>query len=113
MNPEEIIKLGYDIIDDDHYFKEARYRTAISRIYYGLLHHIRIVKQLLYIDTLHLHSDLITKLKDSDNVLGNFLGYMRDFRTKADYLINQEVGQKTLDDFLILVRKARERLETI
>jgi len=113
LNPEELIKLGYDIIDDERYFIEARYRTAISRIYYGFLHHIRIIRQLLHIDTLHLHSDLIASIKDLDNVLGNFLGYMKDFRTLADYHINQNVGKKTLDDFLTLVERVKERLEII
>lgn len=113
MDPEELIKLGLDIIDDEHYFIEARYRTAISRIYYGLLHHIRIVKRLLYIDTHNLHTDLIDKIKDLDTVLGNYLGNMKDYRTVADYHINQNVGKKTLDDFLKFYYRVREKIEII
>ena len=85
----------------------------IQKINYILLHHIRIIRQLFHIDTLHLHSDLIANIKDLDNVLGNFLGNMKDFRTLADYHINQNVGKKTLDDFLILVERVKERLEII
>ncbi len=111
MNPEEIIKLGLDLIDDDHYFLEARYRTAISRIYYGLLHHIRIVKKLLHIDTRYFHSELIDAIKDLDTLLGTYLGNMQDYRTEADYYINQKVGKKTIDDFLKFYERVREKIE--
>ena len=113
MDPEEFINLGLDIIDDERYFNEARYRTAISRIYYGLLHHIRIIKRLFYIDTNKLHTDLIDKIKDLDTVLGTYLGNMKDYRTIADYHINQNVGKKTLDDFLKFYKRVREKIEII
>lgn len=111
MNPEEIIRLGQDIIYDESYFEEARYRTAISRIYYGTLHHLRIIKRLLHIDTRYLHSELIDAIKDLDNILGNYLGNMRDFRTEADYYINQNLGKKTLDEFLKFFNRVKERIE--
>ncbi len=111
MNPEEIIKLGLDLIDDEHYFREARYRTAISRIYYGLLHHIRIIKKLLYIDTHHFHTELIDAIKDLDTVLGTYLGNMREYRTESDYFITQKVGKKTLDDFLKVYDRVIEKIE--
>jgi len=79
MNPEEFIILGEALIDDDSYDLEARRRTAIGRIYYGLLHYIRLVKQLTYIDTEHLHTDLIDKINDLDTTLGTMLVNMKEF----------------------------------
>ncbi len=111
MNPEEFIKLGMDIIDDESYIKEARYRTAISRIYYGLLHHIRIIKRLLHIDTRHFHTELIDAINDLDTVLGNYLGNMKDYRTEADYYINQNLEKKTLDEFLKFFDRVWEIIE--
>lgn len=108
LNPEEFIILGEALIDDNSYDAEARRRTAIGRIYYGLLHYIRLIKQLTYIDTEHLHTDLIDKINDLDTKLGNLLENMKEFRTKADYNLNIKPN---LNSFLKIHKRIKERLE--
>ena len=110
LNPEDFITLGKTMIEDDSYGLEARRRTAIGRIYYGLLHYIRIIKHLTYIDTEHLHTDLIDKITDLDTKLGNFLVTMKEFRTKADYNLNKKPN---LDSFLKVYKRIKKRLEVI
>jgi len=108
MNPEEFIILGEALIDDDSYDLEARRRTAIGRIYYGLLHYIRLVKQLTYIDTEHLHTDLIDKINDLDTTLGTMLVNMKEFRTIADYYLNKKPD---LNSFLKIHKRIIKRLD--
>lgn len=110
LNPEDFITLGEAIIEDDNYGLEARRRTAIGRIYYGLLHYIRIIKHLTYIDTIYLHTDLIDKINDLDTRLGNLLVNMKEFRTKADYNLNKKTN---LDSFLKVYKRIKKRLDVI
>ena len=110
LKPEDFITLGEAIIEDDSYGLEARRRTAIGRIYYGLLHYIRTINQLTYIDTEHLHTDLIDKINDIDTKLGNLLVAMREFRTKADYNLNKKPN---LVSFLKVYERIKKRLEVI
>ena len=108
LNPEEFIILGEAIIKDDSYGLEARRRTAIGRIYYGILHHIRLIKKLSHIDTEHLNSDLIDKINDLDSILGNLLISMKTFRTDADYYLNKKTH---LDSFLKTYKRIKKRLD--
>ncbi|HEC37587.1 hypothetical protein LCGC14_1277530 [marine sediment metagenome] len=111
MNPEEFINLGHALIEDENYPAEVRYRTAIGRIYYGILHHIRLVKKLFYIDTDRLHSDLIDKINVQDSTLGNFLENMKEYRTIADYKLNKEINYRSVEDFLKFFNRVLKRLE--
>ena len=111
MNPQELIKLGLKLKDDNNYFEESRYRSAISRIYYGTLHYVRLVKHLMHIDTTKLHSDLIDKVNDIDIVLGNYLENMKGFRTEADYYLQKRVDKNSLNAFLVYFNKVIESIE--
>lgn len=111
MNPEEFINLGNALIEDENYIAEVRYRTAIGRIYYGILHHIRIIKKLFHIDTNKLHSDLIDKINDLDSTLGNFLENMKEYRTIADYHLDREINYRSVEDFLKFFHRVLKRLE--
>lgn len=108
LNPEEFITLGESIIDDGSYGLEARRRTAIGRIYYGLLHYIRIVKHLTHIDIEHFHTDLIDKINDLDSRLGNLLVNMKEHRTNADYYLNIKPN---LNSFLKIHKRIKKRLD--
>lgn len=111
MNPEEFIDLGHLLIENNRYGTEVRYRTAIGRIYYGILHHIRVIKTLLYIDTNKLHSDLIDKINSIDSILGNFLENMKEYRTDADYRLNKKIDYHVVDQFLKLYNRVLNRLD--
>lgn len=106
LNPEEFITLGETIINDDSYGLEARSRTAIGRIYYGILHYIRQKEQLFYIETEDFHTELINAINDLDTILGNHLKSMKSFRTDADYYLNKKPN---LNSFL----KTYERVQKI
>lgn len=108
MNPEEFIILGEDLIKDDNYDLEARRRTAIGRIYYGLLHYIRMIKHLTHIDIKDFHTDLIDKINDLDTTLGTMLVNMKEFRTIADYYINKK---SDLNSFLKIHKRIIKRLD--
>lgn len=108
LNPEDFITLGETIIDDDSYGLEVRRRTAIGRIYYGILHHIRLIKKLSHIDTEHFHTKLIDAINDLDSILGNHLESMKIFRTDADYHLNKKPN---LDSFLKTFKRVKKRLE--
>jgi len=110
LNPEEFITLGETIIDDNHYGLEARSRTAIGRIYYGLLHYIRVILHLTHIDTEHFHTDLIDKITDLDTTLGNHLESMKMFRTDADYHLKIKPD---LNSFLKTFERVQKRLDVI
>ncbi len=111
MDPRELITLGIRILDDQQYFKKARYRTAINRIYYGLIHHIRIFKRIFNIDLENYHSDLIFKVKNLDNILGNYLGNMKMIRNDVDYVMNLDFEEEKLNQFLKIFERIKNRIE--
>lgn len=108
LNPEDFIILGEAIINDNNYSLEVRNRTAIGRIYYGILHHIRLIKKLSHIDTEHFHTKLIDAINDLDSILGNHLISMKTFRTDADYYLNTKTD---LDSFLKTFERIKKRLD--
>ncbi len=111
MDPREFITLGIKIIEDKQYFQEVRYRTAVGRIYYGLLHHIRIIKQIFNVDIDKFHTDLINKINDLDTVLGNLLGNMKELRNDADYNIESDFEKKKLNIFLGFFERVKKKIE--
>ncbi len=108
LDPKEFIILGKVIINDNNYGLEVRNRTAIGRIYYGILHHIRLIKKLSHIDTEHFNTELIDKINDLDSILGNHLISMKTFRTDADYYLNRRID---LDSFLKTFERVQKRLD--
>lgn len=108
LNPEEFIIFGEAIIDDDNYDLEARRRTAIGRIYYGILHHVRLILKLSHIDTEDFHTELIDAINDLDTILGNHLVRLKTYRTTADYHLNIKPD---LDSFLKTFKRVQKRLD--
>ncbi len=108
LDPKEFIILGQTIINDNNYSLEVRNRTAIGRIYYGILHHIRLIKKLSHIDTEHFHTNLIEAIMNHDSILGNHLKSMKIFRTEADYYLNIKPN---LDSFLKTYNRVQKRLD--
>lgn len=106
LNPEEFITLGEAIISDENYGLEARKRTAIGRIYYGIMHYIRVKEQLFHIDLEDFHTKLINAINDLDTKLGNHLQSLKSFRTDADYYLNKKPD---INSFL----KTYERVQKI
>ena len=64
--------------------------------------------QLTYIDTDHLHSDLIDKINDLDTILGTMLVNMKEFLTTADYYLDIKPD---LDSFLKIHKRIKKRLD--
>lgn len=112
MNPLELIELGKNISEDENYNPEPRFRTAINRIYYGIIHYITIVKQIHIIDPKRFHSDFISKLSDIDHILATQVFNIKDYRETADYYLNQPITIIQVNNVIKIYNRIMEKLET-
>lgn len=111
MNPREFIKLGQQIYKDNNYSEEPRFRTAINRIYFGVIHLLKNLKQLGLIDIERYHYEIVQKLKDKDIVLGTQVANLKKYREVADYYLNKEINKSEINQFLLFFERIIETLE--
>lgn len=93
FDPKQFLILSKIIMDDSHYNEEARYRTAVSRVYYAA--HLIIKKTFEDIGVKFpidddknmgiIHMMVIDHLLKINDPIGRMLKSLRKNRNKADY----------------------------
>lgn len=112
MDPISFVDLGENLAGDTSYDKEARYRTAISRIYYGIMHLLTTIKHINVRETDKYHSEIVKKLKDIDNLLGVLLDQLRKRRVDADYKLGLKIQENRYDEALKIKDRIFEHLKS-
>ena len=95
FNPDEFHKLSETLCEDKNYNEEARYRTAISRIYYSVFlnSYLMLINRGIRFEKIDgFHKQVQSKLKNLDPKIGSKLEKLHyDFRVIADYNIDEKV----------------------
>ncbi len=116
FDPRRFIDIGKKIAEDVNYDSEARIRTAINRIYYGIMHFLRISYHIfLYSDEeiKKYHENVISRIKDIDLILGAYLDNIKRKRVKADYYLDTIVEENDLTYVLKFCERAYNRVNTL
>ncbi|NUM37263.1 MAG: HEPN domain-containing protein [Candidatus Brocadiae bacterium] len=111
MNPKDFIDTADYLLLDE---KEASWRSAVSRSYYGAFLYIRDALKRLGIkyDPVGIHKSLPKEIKNSQvsgaDTIGNMLQDLRDQRTDADYSISLCFNKK---NSMILLEQSKLIIE--
>ncbi|TXT61722.1 MAG: hypothetical protein BAJALOKI1v1_1100011 [Promethearchaeota archaeon] len=111
LNPYEFIDLANKLVEDQDYLDEPRYRTVISRIYYGTIHLLMLIKKISIRDINRFHYELIQKLKLIDISLGGWIENLKEKRVKADYYLNQRVGKSVVEEAYKLFKRIEQKID--
>lgn len=105
FNPKEYLIFANDIINDDNYNEQARYRSSISRAYYAAFLVARDKLKVKYPESFkdkdedneNIHKKIIEFLRNRTMYphIGDMLFNLRRRRNKADYNMNYNFNMKT------------------
>jgi uncharacterized protein (UPF0332 family) len=102
FDPIEFQHLGNQLLDDDDYHSESRFRTSIGRAYYSSF---LVIREWLMTNRkrklskgARVHRQVIEELKKINNQISQELNYLRDTRNNADYQLDTEINDELARD---------------
>lgn len=116
FDPILFLELAEKLLRDSSYDERSRVRTVIGRSYYSafLLTKKRLEEKGARIsDDKKVHQEVISKAAQLNNMIGNHLFTLRDFRNRADYDLDSAVSKDTAQKCLTLSRLVSRNLKLL
>lgn len=116
-NPKNFLVLARNLLSDDDYNFETRIRTAIGRAYYAAFLASKEKQERRghrFPDDHKIHMAVIESFQDDHlSSIASKLDELRDYRSEADYHMNNYCSRADGDKCLALARNIFEMLETV